>query len=430
MLRECIILADAPNALVELCGISILERLLRTLQRCGITNATVLSSTPQLIEEHLRRHSWARDKIRWKLHERASESMTVKDIVNLWPGDERFLLVVRGDTVLDIRLLQILCAQSSAATLIDSSVPKELEPLVAQAPSVRGGKLCGAALISLDWTLAQTGPFESALRNSVEERAISTVDVADQPVYYPALRRKLRPFWFRLRDSAHRKLAGPVLFDSVQKGTLDFPALIHAPIESFLLSRLCRTSITPHQLSISWIVAAFGATAFFATGHLVWGIVLAFVVGIIDGLDGKQARIKVETTKGGSLEHRFDDFFDVAWPTALAWHFYSSGELPGAFRYLLVLLLAEALDGIGKAGIYFASRKSLSEPGVFDRIVRFIGGRRNIYVWVLTAGIILGAPAKAFIVMVWWELITALVDLPHAAWALYRGRERSRADAR
>ena len=33
--QECIVLADAPGALIELCGISLLERLLRSLQRCG-----------------------------------------------------------------------------------------------------------------------------------------------------------------------------------------------------------------------------------------------------------------------------------------------------------------------------------------------------------------------------------------------------------
>ena len=32
MVNECVILADDPSALVELCGISTLERLLRTLQ--------------------------------------------------------------------------------------------------------------------------------------------------------------------------------------------------------------------------------------------------------------------------------------------------------------------------------------------------------------------------------------------------------------
>jgi hypothetical protein len=50
----------------------------------------------------------------------------------------------------------------------------------------------------------------------------------------------------------------------------------------------------------------------------------------------------------------------VVWPTALAYHFYVSGQLPNAFFYL--------------------AAKSLVGPGLFDRIVRLIGGRRSIYV--------------------------------------------------
>jgi len=41
--HEVIILADSPGALVEVCGISLLERLLRTLQRLEVTKVVVLS---------------------------------------------------------------------------------------------------------------------------------------------------------------------------------------------------------------------------------------------------------------------------------------------------------------------------------------------------------------------------------------------------
>ncbi len=51
MAHECVILADCPGALIELCGISTLERLLRTLQRCGIERATILSSTSERIAD-------------------------------------------------------------------------------------------------------------------------------------------------------------------------------------------------------------------------------------------------------------------------------------------------------------------------------------------------------------------------------------------
>lgn len=420
MRHECVIIADSPGALVELCGISILERLLRTLQRCGIKRATVLSSSPKLITASLTKRSWPRAQLDITVRGRPDGSVTVEQIVDVWPDATQLLLVLRGDTVFDNRLLHFLSAQSSVAALVDTAVPPRLEPLVASAADMSRGKLCGAALLQHDWALAQSGSFDKTVREGLEQGVVAAVDIAEQPFYDPALRRKLRPFWFRAPSASHNKAAERVLLDSVQKGSLDFPALIHAPIEKFLVAHLCKTSISPHQLTVSWIIAACGITILFAQGHLIWGIALALIVGVLDGLDGKQARIKVETSRTGKLEHQFDSLFEVAWPSALAYHFYASGQLPGAFLYLAMLLLAEALDGIGKAGVYSTSEKLMSEPGAFDRVVRLVGGRRNIYVWVLVVAVILRAPAKALIVMAWWEVLTAALDLPHAAWSLRR----------
>jgi phosphatidylglycerophosphate synthase len=401
MPNECVILADAPDALVELCGISTLERLLRTLQRCGIRRAIILSRTAAEIAEYLAQPSWARSDLEFTIHERPAGLTTVQQIVDLWPEAAAHLLVIRGNVVFDIRLLRALLAQTSSATLVDSA---------------RSGRdnSCGAALLQREWAAARNGSVESALVEGLEQHTVEALDVANQPLYDPGLRRNLRPFCFPAPALADKKAAEGVLLDSVQKGTLDFPAWIHAPIEKFLLGYLCRTSITPNQLTISWALAACLTTILFATGQLVWGIVVALIIGIIDGLDGKQARIKVETTRGGKLEHRLDDFFDVVWPTSLAFHFYTSGQLPSAFYYLVVLLIAEGVDGIGKLAIYSTSARLMTAPSRFDRMVRLVGGRRNIYIWVLIVALILGAPAKALVVMAWWEAITAAIDISHA----------------
>jgi hypothetical protein len=51
---------------------------------------------------------------------------------------------------------------------------------------------------------------------------------------------------------------------------------------------------------------------------------------VLDGLDGKQARLKVETNRTGKIEHWFDAVFEMSWWIALAWHFQASGQLPDA----------------------------------------------------------------------------------------------------
>jgi hypothetical protein len=40
------------------------------------------------------------------------------------------------------------------------------------------------------------------------------------------------------------------LLGATQKGVIDFPALAHAPIEKRLVWRLCRTTITPNQMTL------------------------------------------------------------------------------------------------------------------------------------------------------------------------------------
>lgn len=428
MAHECVVLADCPGALVELCGISTLERLLRTLQRCGIERATILSSASERIAEELARPSWPRAQLALVLHTRPNGALRAEQIVDIWPDAAQLLLVIRGDAVFDGRLLQMLATQRSSAVLVDSAVPSKFEPLVTQVPDALHAKVCGVALLQRDWVSTQSGPLENAINNGLEQNAIAAVDVTDQPFYSPALRRRLRPFWFPAPRPAHVKLAERILLNSVQKGTQDFPARIHAPLETFLISKLCKTAITSGQLTVSWIILAFGTTILFASGHLIGGIVLALIIGILDGLDGKQARIRVETSAAGKIEHWFDSFFEVVWPTALAYHFYVSGQLPAAFFYLAALIVAEALDGIGKLGVYGPAEKLLVEPGLLDRIVRLVGGRRNIYVWVLIACVVLGMPEKALIVMAFWEVATAAADLLHSWWIRYALRRSSLAD--
>jgi phosphatidylglycerophosphate synthase len=429
LVNECVILADSPGALAELCGISTLERLLRTLQRCGINRATVLSSTPDPVAKELTRPSWPRAQLNLTLCTRPSGPVKLDQIIDVWPrssGPATLILVIPADSVFDPRLLRVLLSQKSPAALVDSGTRRRLlQALIAAAPDTARGKLCGPAVLEYDWAAAQPrkhSGLEEALRNGLESDTLAALDVSAQPLYYVSMRRKLRPFWFPGPSPANRNLAKRVLFDSIQKGTLDIPGWFHAPIETFLVSRLCKTRITPNQLTLLCNVVAWAVTIFFATGWLGWGLALALIVGVIDGLDGKQARLKVETTRRGKIEHWFDAVFETSWWIALAWHFQVSGQLPGAFGYLLLLLVAEGVDGLAKGSVYFTIGKLIDELGAFERFVRLIGGRRNVYVWILTIGFLLGAPAKAFIAMACLQAATAIVHLPSAIGNFIRNR--------
>ncbi|MEO8439867.1 MAG: CDP-alcohol phosphatidyltransferase family protein [Spartobacteria bacterium] len=416
--HQCIILSDGPGVLARFCGVSILERQLRTLQRCGLKRAIILSATPESLEEHVTNPDSHRSQIEVQIRRRPEGPVMVEQISGIWPNDQESVLVIRGDYVLDSRLFQLLDEEDLPAALIDSAPPENLRPLVAPVAETSRGRLCGVALVSRGWMHARAGGFENVLRQEIEEEQIATIDLAARCWDYPALRRVLRPFWFPAPAPDQRKMAETVLLDAAQKGTQDIPALVHAPIENFIVSYLCKTPITPNQLTVFTNLAGWVATFLFATGRSSWGIALALAVGVLDGLDGKQARVKVETSAVGKLEHWFDALFENSWWIALAWHFRVSGQLPGAFGFLFLLLAAEGVGGLAKWAVIRARGRLIDELTPFDRVVRLVAARRNIHVWILAAGVLLGAPARAFVVIACWEAITSTILLVRAAWTL------------
>jgi len=104
--------------------------------------------------------------------------------------------------------------------------------------------------------------------------------------------------------------------------------MVHGPIEDFLYLASLEDGDHAHQLTVMTNVVAWGATFLFATGRLGWGTILALAVGVLDGLDGKQARVKIETSKVGKLEHWFDAFFENSWWIALAYTSNTLGDSP------------------------------------------------------------------------------------------------------
>jgi phosphatidylglycerophosphate synthase len=352
----------------------------------------------------------------------------LEQIIDVWPRScdaIPLLLVIPAGSVFDPRLLRALVSQNAPTVLVDSGVGPRTQALIGSAPDTARGKLCGPALLEYDWASAQNGLLEEGLRNGLEHDGLAALDVSAQPSYYISIRRKLRPFWFPAPSLSNRKLAKRALFDSIQKGPTDIPAWFHAPIETFLVSGLCKTPITPNQLTLFCNVVAWTVTVLLVTGHVAWGLGLALVVGVLDGLDGKLARVKLETSTAGKLEHFFDALFENSWWLALAWHLSVSGKLPDAFSYLGLLIGAEVLNALTRTSIVRYYGKSISELGPFDRIFRLVGGRRNIYVWILVLGLIYGTPAGAFKLIAWWEAVTAAIQLARAAWALWALRSQS-----
>src|SRR5207247_177705 len=302
------------------------------------------------------------------------------------------------------RVLPARCAKDSSAALVDSNPPEFARPLVRNP--------CGPVLITRDFLVAfsPTAPFFEKLKDKIDNRKIDIVDAAEQNDYVVNMRRHVRPLCFPALEQ-NRRVAERAILDAAQKGTLDLPAYFHAPIETGIISLLCKTRITPNQITIAGFIIGCGATAAFALGRVGLGILAALIFGIVDGLDGKQSRVKIETTERGKWEHHLDYLIENSWWATIAFHLWRSGQFPNVFYFLALLVGSHLLDEFAKRRAKMAKGRLLDDITPFDRAFRLIAARRNVYVWMLACGFLLGALPQTYAVICGWAAFSAAVHL-------------------
>ncbi|MFC1664729.1 CDP-alcohol phosphatidyltransferase family protein [Pseudomonadota bacterium] len=243
----------------------------------------------------------------------------------------------------------------------------------------------------------------------VETPDMTNIPTSTIPKYVPSMRRSFPPYRQMLDDISDLELAGDKVMDAAQKGVLDFPArYLHPVPENYLARALSGTSITPNQITIYSAILAFIGTYLFATQWYLPALILAVIAGILDGVDGKLARIKLLSSPyGDRLDHTLDISFEFSWYIALAWGLSQGTGDPGLFWYgfviIGIMLLARGLSG---TYLYLTGRQIHDHTG-FDRAVRLFAGRRNIYVLVLLAGYLTNNFLESFKVVALWAAVTA-----------------------
>ncbi len=403
-----ILVADAPDALTELCGVNLVERLLRILQRLRFRRAIVFSSTPEIIGAELAKRSWAREQITAQLVPTAAKLVTAHRILE--QGLTARFLIVPANIYCDGRLLAALSARNSPTVLVDSNPPQSVQHLI-QNPS-------GPALVTRDFllTCSDSAPVIEELKQRIDAREIDTVDAAKVDDYIVSMRRHVRPFCFPAPAEQNRRLAERIILDSAQNGTLDLPAYFHAPIETGIISLLCKTRITPNQITIAGFIIGCSATAAFALDRVGLGILAALIFGIVDGLDGKQSRVKIETTKRGQWEHHVDYLIENSWWVAIAFDLWRSSQFPNVFYFFALLIGSHLFDEFAKRRAKTAKGRLLDDVTPFDRAFRLIAARRNVYVWILACGFLLHAFPQSYAAICGWAAFTAAVHLVRSIW--------------
>jgi len=149
-----------------------------------------------------------------------------------------------------------------------------------------------------------------------------------------------------------------------------------------LLSRF--DFITADHVTIVTDILAFISAYLIAFKDSLLGLALMLMVTILDGVDGKLARLRGKPMRIGKLELSLDFLYEQVWYASLVF----ASQIKGFAQWTLIIgLLWLALDGyvrhIYNLG-WVIAETPLKNWGKAGWIITFIDGRRNLYVWYAT----------------------------------------------
>lgn len=245
---------------------------------------------------------------------------------------------------------------------------------------------------------------------------------ADFTGFMVKLRRAVPFYLFAPRDAAARRRRERWLFLSNYKGSTDILTKYVYPPLVWPAVKLCaRYRIHPNWVTALSVVLTFAAVPFFASGQLWLGLALAYIMTVLDSVDGKVARLTLtDSVIGDIMDHGLDIVHPPLWYFAWAWglgaHELSDPLLQAAcwlFAFYvgdrLVLMVAKARFGRG-----------LHAVGRIDAAVRTIIARRNTNLLIFTAGLALGRPDIAFYIVTGWQGLTLAWHTVRTGWLMAR----------
>ncbi len=313
------------------------------------------------------------------------------------------ILFLRGDWLMDPRLL---------STLLNAANPIWLSSAATTAP------LSQRIMIAARLSPALAQQWMHADATWTPDAPTLNVDALD--TYLPSHRGD-KPFYLQAVTTPEEGAAATqTLIQAAQKHTLDLPAQwLHPFFEDRIVLGLCNTRITPNHVTLFTAVLGACAALLFLNGALGWGVLLAYLVAILDGVDGKLARTKLQTSRLGEVEHVLDFFVEQSWYFCLTWYFVSHTAQSITGQSILgqpimvwiggILMASDVFDKLLYMWGHTAFGKHLDELGPFERRFRLIGGRRNVYLWFFILGFWSAHPVPVFIAASLWALCTALV---------------------
>lgn len=360
--------ATGPESSHRVFGMTLLERLLRAIGRAP-QDPTAKDLVIEEVRVALPAHGARLDRhaelaaaglpLRW-CRDEGDSAERLRSALGETPGAEWVALA--ADAVVDGRLLAHFLAGRGGLAFFGE----------------RGGVLLRAK----EGDLPSAGDLglEALAQQAVDGGRIERFAGRGFEEHIQSLRRNQAPYLLRVGAPAD---CGPVerfLFWSNYKGSTDFMTrYVYPPLVWAMVRPLARWRVHPNWVTAVDIAATVVAVPFFVAGAWLPGFVCAYLMSVLDSVDGKLARVTFTSSRAGDvMDHGLDLVHPPFW--YLAWGYALGGGDTASAPYLASLWLFAFYVGDRVMAPLFRWRTGRSIHGFtrFDERMRTFISRRNV----------------------------------------------------
>jgi len=227
-----------------------------------------------------------------------------------------------------------------------------------------------------------------------------------------ALRKRAIPFAMSLLDNPPID-AERTMFRASYKGVTDFVTKWLWPWPAFWATRWCAArGLSPNLVTAVSLVLVLLAMWLFSESYFALGLIVAWLMTFLDTVDGKLARVTLNSSKFGNV---FDHGIDLVHPPFwyLAWYF---GVTAGATESETLLLAGAAwtavigyvIGRLQEGFFLWRYRIELHAWRPVDSAFRLFTARRNPNLAIMTVAIVAGRPDVGLQAVAVWTVLSLL----------------------
>ena len=305
------------------------------------------------------------------------------------PREAASVLVVNAGWIFDVAVIQALAARPGAVLVDAAGRPVAAHVTGAQVPAA-------AAWVGSGDLPPNTTP-------------VTAVELAG--AYNHELRKREAPILEPLTAGNVRAVEAR-LFQGSYKGVTDLVTKYLWPTPARIVTRWCAlTGITPNQVTMASLALVFLAMYLFWTGHFGWGLASAWVMTFLDTVDGKLARVTLNSSAFGNI---FDHGIDLIHPPFWWWAWIvgvQSGPhpIPDVNLVLWIVVGGYVLQRVLEGVFLQAFKMHVHAWRPFDSFFRLITARRNPNLILLTGACLFGRPDIGMLLVAGWTAISLAV---------------------